>query len=157
MNQTEIERLRQERDLALNTAMGAVAERDAAYAAVTRANRERDEARAEVERLKGYNESLLAAKEDNIREVARLTRERDALQSQFDRMSAVADEFRHQRDRAYEESAAIGVALDETRAAALEEAAGIAAGFMRPTEGRIIAAAIRAARPLPHAAQGSDR
>ena len=64
MNQTEIERLRQERDLALNTAMGAVAERDAAYAAVTRANRERDEARAEVERLKGYNESLLAAKEE---------------------------------------------------------------------------------------------
>ena len=78
-------------------------------------------------------------------EVERLTLERDALQSQFDRMSAVADEFRHQRDRAYEESAAIGVALDETRAAALEEAAGIAAGFMRPTEGRIIAAAIRAA------------
>ena len=34
---------------------------------------------------------------------------------------------------------------DSARAAALEEAAGIAAGFMRPTEGRIIAAAIRAA------------
>jgi seryl-tRNA synthetase len=55
-------------------------------------------------------------------EVERLKRERNELQSQFDRMSGIAEEFRHQRDRAYEESIALGTALEDARRAGKAEA-----------------------------------
>ena len=75
MNQIKIERLRQERDLALNTAMGTAAERDAAYAAVTRANRECDLALAEVERIKKEAaSSRRAGRAEGLREAAEVLR-----------------------------------------------------------------------------------
>ena len=125
-----------------------------------RLTRERDAARFDAAKMAMENERIRA-------EVARLKRENERLQQYAFTLGRIDSALglvgtpplddvvlavqRVVNDvailRAYAERMRIdhAQALSSARAAALEDAAGIAAGFMRPTDGRIIAATIRAA------------